>query len=234
MLTWQDPCKNHLLRRLSEADYLRLEPDLELVSLQGGQVLIEPHINPVWAYLPVSCLLSLVGMTSDGQYTPIVEVGEDGLAGVMQLLGGRSVPYPCVTLITGYAYRLRMDRLMVEFNRCGDFQKTLLEYAQLLLIRIAQSTICLRRHTTEQKICKLLIQGVDHSASNELEMTQQFIGNMLGLRREDVTNVARKLQDEKLLEYTRGRITILNRDAIATRSCECYGLVKSDPVPVRS
>ena len=222
------------MRRLLEADYLRLEPGLELVSLQGGQVLSEAHINPVWGYFPVSCLLSMVGMTSDGQYTPIVEIGEEGLAGVMQLLGDRSVPYSCVTLIAGHAYRIRMDRLMVEFNRCGDFQKMALEYAQLLLIQIAQSAICLRRHTTEQKICKLLIQGVDRSASNELEMTQQFIGNMLGLRREDVTHAARKLQDEKLLDYTRGRITIRNRDVIAARSCECYGLVKSDPVPVQS
>ncbi len=172
----------------------------------------------------------MVGMTSDGHYTPIAEVGEDGLAGVMQLLGNRSVPYSCVTLIAGHAYRIKMDRLMVEFNRRGNFQQIALEYAQLLLIQIAQSAICLRRHTTEQKICKLLTQGVDRSASNELEMTQQFIGNMLGLRREDVTHAARKLQDEKLLDYTRGRITILDKEGIAARSCECYGLVKSDSV----
>lgn len=184
--------------------------------------------NPSGGYFPVDCLLSMVGMTSEGQYTPIAEVGEDGLAGAVQLLGGRPVPYSCVTLIAGHAFRMRMDRLVAEFNRRDDFQQIAFEYAQLLLIQIAQSAICQRRHSAEQKVCKLLIQGMDRSASNELEMTQQFIGNMLGLRREDVTHVARKLQDEKLLDYTRGRIMILDRAAIAARSCECYGLTKSD------
>jgi CRP-like cAMP-binding protein len=228
MLTWQDPHKNLLLRKLPEVDYARIEPDLELVRLQAGQVLMDAHVKPVWGYFPINCLLSLVGMSSEGQYTPIAEIGEDGLAGAVGLLGGKLVPYSCVTLVAGHACRIRIDRLLAEFNRQGRFQQIALEYAQLLMIQVAQSAICLRRHSTEQKICKLLVQSVDRSMNNELEMTQQFIGNMLGLRREDVTHAARKLQDEKLLDYTRGRITILDRDAIAARSCECYGLTKGD------
>lgn len=234
MLTWENPHKNNLLRQLPETDFLRLEADLELVSLQSGQVLMEAEVKPAWAYFPVSCLLSMVGMSSEGQYTPIAEVSEDGMAGAVSLLGSRLVPYSCVVLIGGHAYRIRMDRLLAEFNRFGGFHQIALAYAQLLLIQIAQSAICLRRHSTEQKICKLLVQGVDRAKSNELEMTQQFIGNMLGLRREDVTHVARKLQDEKLLDYTRGRITVLDKVGIVARACECYGLMKSDTVPAHS
>lgn len=234
MLNWRNPHENHVLRALSEEGYARLQTELELVSLNAGQMALEAHIRPNWAYFPVSCVISVVGMTSDGHYTPIAEVDAAGFAGVAHMLGPRPVPYSYVALIGGDAYRIRMDRLMAEFSCRESFQTIALQYAQLLLIQIAQSAICLRRHSTEQKICKLLTQSADRTKSNQLELTHQFIGNMLGLRREDVTHVARKLQDEKLLEYTRGRITLLDRDGVAARSCECYAITKGGLVPADS
>lgn len=231
MLVWQNPRRNHLLQRLDDAGYGRLEPDLEVVTLQAGQLLNAANSKIAWGYFPVSCMVSVGGTTAAGHYTPICEVGREGLVGLAQLLGSRLLPYSSTVLLAGQAYRIPMDTLMAEFNRRECFQEVALEHVQLCLIQIAQSAICLRRHSNEQKICKLLAQGADRATNNELEMTHQFIGNMLGLRREDVTQTARRLQDEKLIEYTRGRITILVREAIAARSCECYGLLKSEFEP---
>ena len=225
MLTWQNPCKNRLLGELSEPDYARLEPALELVTLWGGQVLCEPGNRSLHGYFPVGCVVSLVGVSENGTYTPIAETHEDGLVPILRLLGKREMPYHCVTLISGQAYRVRLDLLQAEFDSRGGFQQAALGYLQLLMIQIAQSAICIRRHSTEQKICKTLLLGMDRVAGNELEMTQQFIGNMLGLRREEVTHAARKLQDDRVLDYTRGRITILDRAGLEARVCECYRLV---------
>ncbi|MFZ1624392.1 MAG: Crp/Fnr family transcriptional regulator [Gammaproteobacteria bacterium] len=227
MLTWQDPRKNHLLRSLSESDYVRLEPALELVTLQGGQVLCEPCTKSRHGYFPVSAVVSLVGLSDAGVCTPIAEIHEDGLAGVLRLLGGSKIPYHCITLISGGAYRVQLDLLQAEFDSRGGFQQIVLGYLQLLMIQMAQSAICIRRHTTEQKICKMLLLGIDRVAGNELEMTQQFIGNMLGLRREEVAYAAGKLQDDRVLEYTRGRITILDRAGLEARVCGCYLLLRS-------
>ena len=226
MLIWQNPCKNHLLGKLSEPDYGRLEPAMELVSLQGGQVLCEPGNLSLYGYFPVGCVVSLVGVSENGTYTPIAETDEDGLVGILRLLGRRELPYHCVTLIPGQACRVRLDFLQAEFDSRGGFQRAALEYLQMLMIQIAQSAICIRRHSIEQKICKTLLLGMDRVAGNELEMTHQFIANMLGLRREDVTHAARKLQDDRLLDYTRGRITILDRADLEARVCECYRLVR--------
>lgn len=226
MLTWQDPHKNRLLRQLPDTEYVRLEPDLDLVSVQGGQILCEPGKRSQYGYFPVNCVVSVVGISEGGVYTPVAEIDDGGLVGVMRLLGSLEMPYHCATLVGGQAYRMRMDHLQAEFDRRASFQQIALGYVQTLMLLIAQSAICTRRHTAEQKICKMLLLGIERAAGNELEMTHQFIGNMLGLRREDVTHAARKLQDEKLLDYTRGRITILDRDGIAARSCECYGLMK--------
>ncbi len=226
MLIWQNPLKNHLLAELSEPDYARLEPALELVTLQAGQVLCEPCNRSRYGYFPVSSVVSLVGVSETGIYTPIAEIHEDGLVGLVRLLGPREIPYQCVTLISGEACRVRLDLLRAEFDGQGGFRRAALGYLQLLMIQIAQTAICIRRHTIEQKICKILLLGMDRVASNEVEMTQQFIGNMLGLRREDVTHAARKLQDDRLLDYTRGRITILDRAGLEARVCECYGLVR--------
>ena len=227
MLTWQDPRKNHLLRTLSEFDYARLEPALELVTLQGGQVLCDPCKRTQYGYFPVSCVVSLVGVSDAGVYTPIAETHEDGLLGVLQLLGESEMPYHCVTLIPGQAYRIRLDLLQTQFASRGGFQQVVLGYVQALMIQIAQNAICIRRHTVEQRICKMLLLGMDRVAGNQIEMTQQFIGNMLGLRREEVTHAARKMQDDRVLDYTRGRITILDKPGLQARACECYLLLRS-------
>ncbi len=139
MLTWQDPRKNHLLRSLSESDYVRLEPALELVTLQGGQVLCEPCTKSRHGYFPVSAVVSLVGLSDAGVCTPIAEIHEDGLAGVLRLLGGSKIPYHCITLISGGAYRVQLDLLQAEFDSRGGFQQIVLGYLQLLMIQMAQS-----------------------------------------------------------------------------------------------
>jgi CRP-like cAMP-binding protein len=226
MLTWQNPHKNHLLRQFPDADYVRLEPDLELVTVHGGQILCEPGKRSPYGYFPVSCVTSLVGVSEGGVYTPVAEIHEDGLVGVMRLLGDREMPYHCTTLISGQAYRIRMEILQAEFDRRAGFQQIALGYVQVLMLQIAQSAICSRRHTAEQKICKMLLLGIERTTGDELEMTHQFIGNMLGLRREDVTYAARRLQDDAVLDYTRGRITILDRAGLEARSCECYRVVR--------
>ncbi|MCP5139201.1 MAG: Crp/Fnr family transcriptional regulator [Chromatiales bacterium] len=226
MLTWQNPLKNRLLAQLSEPEYLQFEPQLELVMLQGGQILCEPCNQSRYGYFPVNCVVSLVGVSATSLYTPVAEIDEDGLVGLVRLLGKREIPYHCVTLISGAAYRARLDFLQAEFDIHGGFQRAALGYLQLLMIQIAQSAICIRRHSIEQKICKTLLLGMDRVAGNEVEMTQQFVANMLGLRREDVTHAARKLQDDGLLNYTRGRITILDRAGLEARVCECYRLVR--------
>lgn len=222
-----NPYTNLLLAALLEADYVRLESVLESVSVRAGQAIHASGSRGSYGYFPVSGLVSLVGFTSNNDAMYLAEIGKEGLVGAWYLLGPEEMPFQCVALTAVRAYRIPIDTLTAGIAGNPAFWKSLLMYNELLMIQMAQSAICCRRHTAEQKLCKLLLSSVDRLTSNELELTQQFIANILGLRREEITHAARRLQEARLLEYNRGRIVVINRTGLESRACECYRIVRA-------
>jgi len=227
VVTWHNPLTNLLLAGMSEADYARLEPRLESVRVVAGKAIDGSGSGASYGYFPVSGLVALVGLTSDNDATYIAEIGKEGLVGAWYLLGPEEMPFQCVALTAVRAYRIPISTLKAAVADSEAFSKSLLVYNGLLMIQMAQSAICCRRHTAEQKLCKLLLSSVDRLTSNELELTQQFIANILGLRREEITHAACRLQEARLLEYNRGRIVVINRTGLESRACECYRIVRA-------
>ncbi|MEO8225052.1 MAG: Crp/Fnr family transcriptional regulator [Gammaproteobacteria bacterium] len=226
-MTWHNPVANLLLAALPEADYIRLEPRFESVGIGAGQVINPSGTHGRYGYFPVSGLVSLVGLSADNEATYIAEIGKEGLIGAWYLLGRADMPFQCLALTAVGAYRIPIDALKAEMAGNQALSCSLLEYNDLLMIQMAQSAICCRRHSAEQKLCKLLLASVDRLTSNELELTQQFIANILGLRREEITHAARGLQKARLLEYNRGRIVVLDRTGLESRACDCYRIVRT-------
>jgi CRP-like cAMP-binding protein len=223
-----NPHQNHLLDALPSSDYERLAPHLELIPMLLGDVLYEPGIKLRHVYFPTTSIVSLLYVMEDGASAEIAIVGNEGILGVSLFMGGESTPSRAVVQSAGHGFRLKADLLKDEFGRFGPTMHLLLRYTQALITQMAQTAVCNRHHTVDQQLCRWLLLSLDRLASNELSMTQELIANMLGVRREGVTEAARKLQDAGLIRYRRGTIAVLDRPGLEARSCECYQVVKTE------
>ncbi len=222
------PEQNHLLEALPAGDYERLAPHLELISMKLGDVLYEPGITLRYVYFPTTSIVSLLYVMEDGASAEIAIVGNEGILGISLFMGGETTPSRAVVQSAGYGFRLKAQLLKDEFHRFGPMLHLLLRYTQALITQMAQTAVCNRHHSVDQQLCRWLLLSLDRLASNELSMTQELIANMLGVRREGVTEAAGKLQDAGLIQYRRGRITVLDRPGLEARSCECYQVVKTE------
>jgi CRP-like cAMP-binding protein len=226
MLEVQGPKKNHLLAALAKGEFERLLPHLELAPVQLGDVLYESESKLRHVYFPTDSIVSLLYVMTDGSSAEIAVVGNEGVIGVALFMGGETTPSRAVVQSAGSAYRLKAQTLKQEFNRSGTLQHLLLRYTQALLTQMAQTAVCNRHHTVDQQLCRWLLLSLDRLSSNELTMTQELIANMLGVRREGVTEAAGKLQSLGLIHYSRGHITVLDRAGLEAKACECYRVVK--------
>ncbi|MCY1270199.1 Crp-like helix-turn-helix domain protein [compost metagenome] len=222
------PEQNHLLAALSEEVRHRLFPQLERVELPLGKVLYESGDTLRHVYFPTDSIISLLYVMENGASAEISVVGNEGLVGVALFMGGESTPSRAIVQSGGYAYRLLGQRLKDEFNRHGELLVLMLRYTQALLTQMAQTAVCNRHHQIDQQLCRWLLLSLDRLPSNRLTMTQELIANMLGVRREGVTEAAGKLQRQGVIEYSRGHITVLDRKKLEQLSCECYAVVKRE------
>jgi len=222
------PRQNYLLAALPSTEYERFADDLELVELTRGDVLYESGSQLAHVYFPTTCIVSLLYVMEDGASAEIAVVGNEGIIGVAIFMGGETTPSRAVVQSAGSAYRLRGQLLKREFSRSAAMQHLLLRYTQALLTQMAQTAVCNRHHSVDQQLCRWLLLSLDRLESNELMMTQELIANMLGVRREGVTDAAGKLQAAGLIQYSRGRITIIDRPALEAQACECYKMVKKE------
>lgn len=228
MPSLQDPRKNHLLAALPDDEYDRLLPNLELTPMPLGLVLYESGTQMRHVYFPTTAIVSLLYVMEDGSSAEIAVVGNEGIVGVSLFMGGETTSSRAVVQSAGAAYRLKGQLLKNEFFRAGPMQRLLLRYTQALLTQMSQTAVCNRHHSLDQQLCRWLLLSLDRLPANELVMTQELIANMLGVRREGVTEAAGNLQRAGLIEYQRGRITVLDRAGLEARVCECYAVVKRE------
>src|SRR6185436_14237557 len=222
------PRQNHLLGALPAKDYDRLLPDLELVPLPLGWAVYEAGGHLGYLYFPTTSIVSLLYVMEDGSSAEIAVTGHDGLVGIALFMGGESTPSRAVVQSAGYGYRLKASILKREFALGGHLQHLALRYTQALITQMAQTAVCNRHHSVEQQLCRWLLLSLDRLPTNELVMTQELIANMLGVRREGVTEAAGKLQTGGMINYSRGHITVLDRAKLEKRVCECYAVVKKE------
>jgi CRP-like cAMP-binding protein len=222
------PKTNHLLESLPDTEWLRWKPVLEQVELPLGKVLYESGSTLSHVYFPTTAIVSLLYVMENGASAEIAVVGNEGIVGVSLFMGGETTPSRAVVQSAGKGFRLSAERLKAEFNLAGPVLHLLLRYTQALLTQMAQTAVCNRHHSLDQQLCRWLLLSLDRLSGNELVMTQELIANMLGVRREGVTEGALKLQRAGLIRYTRGHITVLDRPGLEKRSCECYAVVKKE------
>jgi CRP-like cAMP-binding protein len=224
----KDPRQNHLLAAFPSAERERLFPQLELVAMPLGKVLYEPGDALRHVFFPTNCIVSLLYVLADGASAEISVVGNEGLIGIALFMGGETTPSRAIVQSAGYAYRLNGQELKDEFHLNGEVQLLLLRYTQALITQMAQTAVCNRHHSVDQQLCRWLLLSLDRLTSNQLDMTQELIANMLGVRREGVTESAGKLDKLGIIRYARGRITVLDRPRLEERCCECYAVVKKE------
>ncbi len=220
--------QNRLLTALPTAELERLREHLELVPMHLGEVIYESGSKQNLVYFPTDSIVSLLYVTEDGASAEIAVVGNEGMVGVVLFMGGETTPSRAVVHSEGHAYRMNGRHLKDEFNRGGALQHLLLRYTQALLTQMAQTAVCNRHHSLEQQLCRWLLLSIDRLSSNELLMTQELIANMLGVRREGVTEAAGKLQSLGVIRYARGRITVIDRLGLEAHACECYEVVRRE------
>ena len=222
------PSRNHLLDALPAAEVQRWMPHLESVDLPLGHVLYESGAALDHVYFPTTAIISLLYVMENGASAEIAVVGNEGILGVSLFMGGESTPSRAVVQSAGHGFRLKAHIMKEEFNRAGPVLHLLLRYTQALITQMAQTAVCNRHHTLDQQLCRWLLLSLDRLEGNQLVMTQELIANMLGVRREGVTEGALKLQRAGLISYARGHITVLDRAGLEKRSCECYSVVKKE------
>ncbi len=223
-----NPCQNHLFANLPREVNARLLPHLELVCLPIGHVLYESSCNMQHVYFPTTLIVSLQYEMENGATAEIAGVGNEGVVGVSLFMGGDFTPSRAVVQSAGYAYRLRAQLIKNEFLLAGPMQHLLLRYTQALITQMAQTAVCNRHHSLNQQLCRWLLLTLDRLPSNEIKMTQELIANMLGVRRESVTEAASNLQKAGVIQYRRGHILVLDREELEKQSCECYQVVKKE------
>jgi CRP-like cAMP-binding protein len=228
IISSQNPTQNHLLAALPEPDSERLASFLELVTMTLGEVVYEPDVRMRFVFFPITAIVSLLYVMEDGSSAEIALVGNEGFVGVPLVMGGETTSSRAVVQSSGRAYRMKSSLLKEEFFRAGPMQKLLLRYIQALLTQMAQTAVCNRHHTLDQQFCRWLLLSLDRLPSNELSMTQELIANMLGVRRESVTEAAGNVQKAGLIEYHRGLIKVIDRAGLEARVCECYAVVKKE------
>jgi CRP-like cAMP-binding protein len=228
MASGADPRENQLLAVLPDASWARWRPQLEAVDMPLGRVLYEPGGPVAHVYFPTSSIVSLLYVMEDGASAEIALVGREGLVGISVFLGGETTTRHAVVQSAGHGYRLRARFLLQEFESAGPVLHLLLRYTQALIAQMAQTAACNRHHTLDQQLCRWLLMSLDRLPSNELVMTQELIANMLGVRREGVTEAAGHLHDAGLIRYHRGHITVLDRAGLERRTCECYAALRKE------
>jgi len=228
MTSTPTPTQNHLLAALPQRVLDRLLPDLELVSMPLGKVVCESGDTMRHVYFPTDSIVSLLYVMENGASAEISVVGNEGIVGIALFMGGESTPSRAIVQSAGSAYRLPGQRMKDEFFRHGEMQNLMLRYTQALITQMAQTAVCNRHHTIDQQLCRWLLLSLDRLSGSQLTMTQELIANMLGVRREGVTEAASKLQKLGVINYVRGRITVLDRPALESLSCECYAVVKKE------
>ena len=223
-----DPQQNRLLAALSPDERERICPHLRLVPMPLGEVLYESGDVLRYVYFPTDSIVSLLYVLADGASAEISVVGNEGLIGIALFMGGETTPSRAIVQSAGHAYRLIGQLLKDEFHRNGELQLLLLRYTQALITQMAQTAVCNRHHSVDQQLCRWLLLSLDRLSSTQLTMTQELIANMLGVRREGVTEAAGKLQKLGVIEYTRGQITVLDRPRLEELCCECYAVVRKE------
>ncbi len=228
MTAAHDPRQNQLLAALPAENLERVSKSLKLVELPLGEALYESGSRQRAVYFPTTAIVSLLYTLADGSSVEIAVVGNEGIIGVSLFMGGETTPSRAVVQSAGYAYRWSGKFLKEEFTLGGPMQHLLLRYTQALLTQMAQTAVCNRHHSLDQQLCRWLLLSLDRLVGNELVMTQELIANMLGVRREGVTEAAGNLQNAGLIKYSRGRIKVLDRPGLEARTCECYAVVKKE------
>lgn len=228
MPTYPSPKRNRLLAALPATELLRLAPYLEAMPLSLGSAIYESGAAQDHVYFPASGIVSLLYVMNDGAAAEIAVVGNEGMVGIALFMGGGTTPSRAVVQSAGMAWRLDAAHIKAEFGRGGALQRLLLRYTQALITQMTQTAVCNRHHVLEQQLCRWLLLSLDRLPSRELVMTQQLIANMLGVRREGVAEAAGRLQVDGLIEYRRGRISVLDRAKLEKRVCECYGVVRRE------
>ncbi len=228
MLAPHAPTQNNLLAALPAQVQGHIFPELELVPMPQGQVLQEPGGKWRYAYFPTTCILSSIYLLEEGSTAEIAVIGREGMASICTFMGGDSMPNQTVVKSAGFAFRIKGQLLKQEFENSAPTQNLFLRYTQALLTQMAQTAVCNRHHTVDQQLCRWLLLNLDRVSSNELVMTQELIANMLGVRREGITEAAGQLQADGLIKYCRGHIHVLDRKGLEQRACECYGVVRRE------
>ena len=222
------PKQNHLLAALPAADYARLLPDLELVAMPLGWAVYESGNQMDHLYFPTNSIVSLLYVMENGASAEIAVTGNEGLVGIALFMGGESTPSRAVVQSAGHGFRLKRGITKREFALGGQLQHLALRFTQALITQMAQTAVCNRHHAIDQQLCRWMLLSLDRLQGNELRMTQELIANMLGVRREGVTEAAGNLQTDGLIRYRRGHITVLDRPKLEKRVCECYAVVKKE------
>lgn len=222
------PQKNHLLACLPDADSTRIFHHLELVQMKLGQVVYESGAVLEHVYFPIDCIISLLYVMKDGDSSEVAMVGNEGMVGVSLFMGGEATMGRAVVQSDGHAFRLKGTVLKQEFNRAGAMQHLLLRYTQALLTQMTQTAACNKHHSVPEQLCRWLLLGLDRLPDNKLMMTQGLIANMLGVRREGVTDATGVLESAGLIRYSHGNFTVLDRPRLEQAACECYAVVKKE------
>lgn len=228
MLSTQTHQMNGILKNLGDTTLNQFFPDLELVELPLGHVLYESGEKLKHVYFPTNAIISLLYVMENGSSAEIAVVGNEGMLGISLFMGGETTPSRAVVQSSGFGYRLKTSQLKDGFEQDEQTMHLLLRYTQALMTQITQTAVCNRHHTIDQQLCRWLLLSLDRLNSNELNMTQELIANMLGVRREGVTEAAGKLQKSGLIKYSRGLIKVLDRSGIEKNCCECYKVVKNE------
>jgi len=218
--------RNYLFHSIPPVEWEKLLPHIEAIDLPLGKVLYEPGSKMSHVYFPSTAIVSLLYALENGSSAEIAVVGNEGVVGIAIFMGGESTSSRAVVQSAGKGYRIKSTIILEEFNRSGAVMHLLLRYTQALITQMSQTAVCNRHHTLDQQFCRWLLLSLDRLTSDELVMTQELIANMLGVRREGVTEAALKVQKAGLIKYTRGHITILDRVGLEKRTCECYNVVK--------
>ena len=228
MPTPHSPTQNHLLAALPAAEYARLSAHLELVPLPLGEALYESGEQLQYVYFPTTTIIAILYVLENGASAQIAIIGNEGILGISIFMGGETTPSRAVVQSAGHGYRLKAHLLKAEFDRGGPLLHLLLRYTQALITQMTQTAVCNRHHTVQQQLCRLLLVSYDRLPTTKLTMTQELMANMLGVRREGVTEAAGHLQRAGLIHYTRGRIDMLDRPGLERSVCECYAVVKRE------